>query len=109
MDEPGMSFWEFRDRRVSWLGKMASRDVINTAAATGDGNADILKLLEAKQQRMQRMQDLLTKQQQLDSVRTIRSWEARRQPKHGYNAEGKRSVIRVDPWTLSAPLIPRRS
>ena len=38
--------------RVSWLGKevpkkMASRDVISTAAGTGDGSAAILKLLEA--------------------------------------------------------------
>ena len=70
---------------------MASQDVISTVVGTGDGNAAILKVLEAQQQRLQGMQDLLTKQQQqLDSVRKTRSWEARRQPKHGYNAEEKR-------------------
>ena len=68
MDQPGMSFWEFRDRGVSWLGKevpkkMASQDVISTVAGTGDGNAATLKVLEAQQQRLQGMQDL-TKQQQ---------------------------------------------
>ena len=70
---------------------MASQDVISTVPGTGDGNAAILEVLEAQQQQLQRMQDLLTKQQQqLDSVRNTRSREARRQPKHGYNAEGKR-------------------
>ena len=69
MDQPGMSFWEFRDRGVSWLGKevpkkMASQDVISTVAGTCDGNAATLKVLEAQQQRLQGMQDLLTKQQQ---------------------------------------------
>ena len=114
MDQPGMSFWEFRDRGVSWLGKevpkkMVSQDVISTVAGTGDGNAAIVKVLEAQQQQLQRMQDLLTKQQQqLDSVRNTRSWEARRQPKHGYNAEGKRICYTCGSMDHISPNCPQK-
>ena len=69
-DESRMSFLEFRDRGIilSWLGKeirkVTSQNVGSTLPVSTTDNSGILKLLEAQQQQMQHMQDLLAKQQQ---------------------------------------------
>ena len=96
LDESRMSFWEFRDRGISWLGKetprkVTSQNVVSALPGATTDSSGILKLLEAQQQQMQQMQDLLAKQQQqLDNVCYPRSWESRRQPRRGYNAKGER-------------------
>ena len=95
-DDSTMSFWEFRDRAVSWIGKevpkkMATHDTMSTTVGRDPENATILKKLDAQQHQLQHMQEMLTKQQQqLEGVRSSRSWESRRSLKRGYNAEGKR-------------------
>ena len=96
LDDSRMSFWEFRDRAISWIGrelpkKMATHDAMSTTIGREPDNATILKKLDAQQHQLQRMQEVLTKQQQqLEGVRSSRSWESRRSSKRGYNAEGKR-------------------
>ena len=96
LDDSRMSFWEFRDRAVAWIGKeepkkMATHDAMSTTVGRDPDNATILKKLDAQQHRLQHMQEMLTKQkQQLEGVRSSRSWESPRSSKRGYNVEGRR-------------------
>ena len=114
LDESRMSFWEFRDRAISWLGKeipkkVTSQNVVSALPGATTDSSGILKLLEAQQQQMQQMQDLLAKQQQqLDNGRYPRSWEARRQPKRGYNAKGERVCFLCGSEDHLSPTCPQK-
>ena len=109
-----MSFWEFRDRAVSWIGKevpkkIASHDAMSTTVGRDPDNAAILKKLDAQQHQLQRMQEMLTKQQQqLEGVSSSRSWESRRSSKRGYNAEDRRVCYVCEAVDHISPNCPKK-